>query len=344
MTDRVFAEKALPEIIKHLSNGRYVSPSAGSLVSAARFVDAPSQVLLDTLAMHIGSQHHERDEIINGIIQLSPGSAGVFTRMLDSEDYSDRYNGALGLQALGDPGARTAVPRLLHLVMDESLTIDQSKHFAWVLSTIGLEDEATPDEMIQLLKGIYALNPKSLSEDSRSEIYYTHNSGMQSALREMDAAAQMANSIERLVASLGATAVEPLVSAAGGLYNIDPVQWGSTKQYSNPGWDSQLRLRSIAMLGMVGPEAESALPFLVKTLKENVGKLDYYSTWGLYGDKIDVPSNRARLAAEALGRIGVASDEVILALLNAANMDDPDLRSTAVAALERLSSRTEGVD
>jgi hypothetical protein len=124
--------------------------------------------------------------------------------------------------------------------------------------------------------------------------------------------------------------------AAIGADSVPPLMEMLTN--SNP----QIRCRAAMALGMIGKEAEPAVPALVAMLHDpnRASGFSAARTRGVAGfanTLHDPESNTRREAADALGWIGQQPDSVIPALINA--FDDKEVEFTAIMSLGAFGER-----
>ena len=102
----------------------------------------------------------------------------------------------------------------------------------------------------------------------------------------------------------------------------------------------RLRRRAVVMLGGIGPAAAPAVPVILARVdspqQSDAGWFGFYTA--------ERSAAYSMAAIEALGRIGDDSDEVVLALLDAADAGDAQVRACAVEALVRLAVSSSRAD
>jgi hypothetical protein len=143
------------------------------------------------------------------------------------------------------------------------------------------------------------------------------------------------------LASIGPGALDVVLQVAGGAYDDRPQPVGTYSMSIDHMYDQRLRAVAAGVLGGLGVRDEKVTRLLVSNLSpyEDAGSplSRYYDpNWSQAG--IDAMRTlRKATAAGALGNLGVASDDVVAALLDTAKDDDASVREAAVAALRKLA-------
>lgn len=133
------------------------------------------------------------------------------------------------------------------------------------------------------------------------------------------------------VSSVGPEALPAVLQAANGSMNDGAVWYGSSADYLNPEHDRRLRTTALQLAGELGTGRADVAQLFIRRRTEEW----YWSTSVTRGDELDV--QRLLVCVAGLGQVGVANDEVILALLNSAQDENPEVQAVAVASLRKLA-------
>lgn len=334
MADPEFAKEAVPIITGYLNHDREgAAPNLHELHLALSYLEDPGHGVVLAFVKQIPKDKHRCNELIEVIIETGFDCAPYFSELLHDDRGYGYDSVTYTLLRLG-PTAGGVAPDLVKVVLDETEDIQRRSSFAAALAKVGPQGLVDPKGMLTMLKDVYKLNPHPVEERDAKIDYRVVTKKERRLFDELKGIDRFAKALEEVIAAIGEPGVEELIRAANGGYNVAQAMYGSTSRYFNPEYDIRLRRQALVILGEVGPAAKDAVPFFLKLLANP--RQGYGGAW--YSKD---PSIISCIAVEALGKVGVASDEVLLALLDAADSDDPELRNAAVEALNRLADSKE---